>query len=235
MNRPVVERARLDANWRAIAADLDAPRPARVERLLRRIGVPAGVSRLVVATPALRRAWFLSIGVAVVVGLGAAQPGDRDSLLTLLILAPTVPVLGVALAFGPTADPMYEAQLATPMRGLRLVALRTATVLVAAIAIIGPLAALTPATRPMAAAWLLPALALTLASLAAMTVLTPRRAATTVAVAWFAVVTVAQTAAAGSLAAFGAVGQLVALLVGAVAAVVIVGRRGSFDRLEYVR
>ena len=53
-----VDQARIDANWRAITIELDAPTPSRVERLLRAVGLPARVTRLVVATPALRRAWY---------------------------------------------------------------------------------------------------------------------------------------------------------------------------------
>lgn len=225
---------RLDRNWRAITAELDAPRPTRVERALGRLGVPARVSRLVLATPALRRAWFLAIGVAVLVGIGAAQPDDPQSLFTLLLLAPTVPVLGVALAFGPAADPMYEAQLATPMRGIRLVAIRAATVLVVSILVIGSLAALTPATRALAAAWMLPALALTSATLALMTVLTPRRAAVGAALTWFVVVLIVRGVTDDALAAFGAVGQAIAVAVVVGAGTAMVFRRSCYDRMEYL-
>ncbi len=233
MNTPSSHQHRLDANWRAITAEMDVPRPGWVERLLRHGGVPATVSRVVVATPALRRAWFLSIGVAVVVGLGAAQPDDRDSLFALLVLAPVVPVLGVALAFGPQADPMYEAQLATPVRGVRLIAIRASTVLATSIVAIGALVVVDPDTRPLAAAWLLPALALTVASLAAMTVVTPRRAASLVATSWFVVVSVARGVAADGLVTFGPAGQLLASVVAVVGGVVITVRRTKFDRLEY--
>lgn len=233
MNLP--STGRLDANWRAITAELDVPRPGPIERVLGALGVPATASRVVVATPALRRAWYLSIGITVLVGLGAARPDDRESLFALLFLAPAVPVLGVALAFGPTADPMHEAQLATPTRGLRLVAIRAVTVVSVSIALIGPVAALNPATRPMAAVWLLPALALTSASLAAMTVFTPRRAASLVAVVWFVTVTIVRALATDGLAAFGVIGQLLALLVAVGGGIVVVLRRGSLDRLELAR
>jgi hypothetical protein len=234
MNRPTVDPARLEANWRAITAELDTPRPGVVERALRRCGVPAATTRVIVATPALRRAWFLAIGVAVLVGLGAAEPGDRASLFAMLVLAPTVPVLGVALAFGPSSDPMYEAQLAAPMRGVRLVAIRATTVLVVSITVIGGLTALAPDTRPMAAAWLLPALALTAASIALMSVSTPRRAASVVASVWFAIVVVAQAVSSGTLPAFGVVGQVTALVVAAIAVAAVVARRDHYDVLEYV-
>lgn len=227
----VVDQARLDANWRAITAEIDAPRASVLERALRRVRVPGHVARLVVATPALRRAWYLSIAVAVLVGIGSSQPGDRGSLFALLVLAPALPVLGVALAYGPSADPLYEVQLATPMRGLRLVMIRAVTVLACTIVFVGGPALLAPDVRAMAFAWLLPALALTAASLALMTWLPPRRAAAVVAVAWFTVAAVVEAAGSGELAAFGAIGQVVALVVAVVAGALTIGRRDAFDRM----
>lgn len=230
----LVDQARLDANWRAITAELDAPKASLLERLLGRLRVPGHVTRLIVATPALRRAWYLSIAIAVLVGLGAAQPGDRGSLFTLLVIAPALPVLGVALAYGPAADPMYEAQLAAPLRGLHLVAIRAVTVLVVSIVFVGGPAFLARDTRSMAFAWLLPALALTSTSLALMTWLTPRRSASVVAMMWFVAVATAESASAGELAAFDAVGQLIAVVVAVAATVVVVARRTSFDRLGHL-
>jgi hypothetical protein len=230
----IVDQVRLDANWRAITAELDAPKPSILERLLDRIWVPGHVTRVIVATPALRRAWYLALGVAVLVGLGAANPGDRSSLFTLLALAPTLPVLGVALAYGPAADPMYEAQLATPMRGLRLVAIRAVTVLCVAVVVLGVPSLLSPVARPMAFAWLLPAVALTSGSLALMTWIPPRRAAALVAVIWFVGVVVIEGVGSTELTAFGAVGQVAALLVAVAAAGIVFTRRSSFDRMEYL-
>lgn len=230
----IVDQARLDANWRAITAELDAPRPSILERLLGRIGVPGHISRVIVATPALRRAWYLALAVAVLVGLGATNPGDRASLFTLLALAPTLPVLGVALAYGPAADPMYEVQLATPMRGLRLVAIRAVTVLVVAVIVLGVPTLLAPVARPMAFAWLLPALALTSSCLALMTWMPPRRSAAVVAVVWFAGVVAIEGAGSTDLAAFGMVGQATALVVAIVAGGLTVIRRSSFDRMGYL-
>lgn len=230
----IVDQARLDANWRAVTAELDAPKPGRLERVLRRVGVPGHVSRVVVATPALRRAWFLALAVAVLVGLGAADPGDRASLFSLLALAPTLPVLGVAMAYGPAADPMYEAQLATPVRGLRLVAIRAVTVLCVAVVVLGVPSMLSPNARPVAFAWLLPALGLTSASLALMTWLPPRRSAAIVACAWFVPVVLVEGAGSTQLTAFGAIGQITMLGVTAVAIAVTIVRRSSFERMGYL-
>lgn len=227
-----IDQARLAANWRAITAELDAPRPARIERVLRSLRMPPPIVRVIVATPALRRSWYLSILAVVLVGLGGAEPDRPDSLFALLVLAPMLPVLGVAMAYGSAADPSHEIQLATPMRGLRLIAIRAVTVLIVSIVVVGPLSVLSPAARPMAAAWLLPALAVTAASLAMMTVRPPRQATVLVAVTWFAGVLIAQVAADDPLAAFRVGGQLVALAVAVAAGIVIVMRRDSYEHLE---
>ncbi|MDJ0767770.1 MAG: hypothetical protein QNJ12_03215 [Ilumatobacter sp.] len=232
MTLPVVDQARIDRNWRAITAELDAPRPSFVERVLRRVGMSSNVTRLIVASPALRRAWFASLGVAVLVGLGNADGSDPDSLFALLVLAPLVPVLGVALSYGTAADPSYEAHLAAPMRGIRLLALRAATVLVVSIVLIGALSLLSANVGWTAAAWMLPGVALTTSSVAAMTVLSPRRATALVGTLWLVGVLIAQAAANDQLAAFGAIGQVVALSIAVAAAGVVVLRRDHFDHLE---
>ncbi len=233
--RDIVAAARLDANWRAITAELDAPRPAFVERVMQRIGVPARVTRLVVATPSLRRAWYLSVVVVVVVGLGATNPDDpRQSLFTLLLLAPLLPVLGVAMTYGLAADPAHELQVATPGGGLRLLVVRTITVLVVSVVVVTAIACTNEVARPMAAAWLLPALAVTSATLAAMSLLSPRRAASAVGAAWLGVVVIARLAVADPLAAFGPAGQVVAVFATSAFVLVTNMRRGRFDRLVMV-
>lgn len=226
-----VDRARLDANWRAIEIEIDAPRPSRVEALLRRVGVPAWATRLVVATPALRRAWYLALAGAVFLALSTAdQDAPRQSLLAFLTIAPLVGVLGVAMAYGPSADPAHELHLATPMSGLRVLAVRTAVVLAVSSVVITAFALMNPTTRALAAAWYLPALAVTTACLALMTVLSPRRAATAAGVGWCTVVLVSQVSS-DPLVAFTLAGQIGATIVAVGAIAVTVKRRGAFDRL----
>ncbi len=230
---PPVDGARLAANWRAVSAELDRPPPSRLERVLRWLRVPATATSLVAATPALRRSWFLALGLVVVIGIVAADPAEpRRSLFVLLFLAPLTPVLGVAMAYGVAADPAHEMQVAAPTTGVIRLLVRAATVLAVAIFVIFPLALLAPVTRPMAAAWLLPALALTMAALAMMTWLAPRRAATFVAVAWVVIVVPVNEASTDGLGAFGPIGQLAAILLAASSLLVVSARRQRFDRLE---
>lgn len=228
-----VDQARIDANWRAITIELDAPIPGRMERLLRAAGLPARVTRLVVATPALRRAWYLATGLAILISLGAATGSrPREDLFTLLLVAPLVPVLGVALAYGTEADPAHEMAMATPMRGLRLVLTRAAAVLAFSTFWLLIAAVLAPGRQAMAFAWLLPALGLTSATIALMTFLTPRRAAMVAAGVWVVGVSIAQGAATDPLAPFGPAGQLVMVLIGLASLAIAVARRQRFDVLE---
>ena len=229
-----IDPARIDANWRAISIELDAPRPSRLERALRLVRIPVPVVRMVAATPALRRSWYLSILAVVLVGLGVADPSADGSLFALLVMAPLLPVLGVAMAYGTAADPSHEIQVATPAHGLRLVTIRAATVLSVSIVVIVSLSLLNQAARPVAAAWLLPALAVTTASLAVMTVRPPRQATSFVALGWFAAVLVARIVADDPLAAFRVGGQVAAVAVAAAAAVMTYLRRDRFERLEAV-
>lgn len=227
-----VTQARIEANWQAITVELDAPRPGRVERLLARVGVPPWTARLLVATPALRRAWFVAMAVVIVVGLGAADGADpRDGLFTWLALAPLLPVLGVAMAYGPESDPAHEITLATPLRGLRLVLVRAATVIGLSTVALGFVTLLTPEPSVMAAGWLVPSLACTSVTLAAMTLVASRHAAAATAVGWLLVVLMARRSADDPLAAFTAVGQATAAVVCLVGLVVVWMRRDRFDVL----
>lgn len=227
-----IDQARIDHNWRAITVELDAPRPSRIERLLHAIGFPTRLTRVAVATPALRRAWYLATALAVVLGWGAAE-ADRPvaSLFVLLLIAPLVPVLGVALAYGTEADPAHEAALATPMRGLQLILTRATVVLAVSTLVLGVTAVLAPGSSIMAFAWLIPSLGLTMSAVALMTITSPRRAGAITAIVWVVGVLLAQGSG-DDLAAFGLGGQITMGLTAAIAAVVAVSRRRRFDLLE---
>lgn len=225
-----VDPQRIERNWNAIAAELDAPVPSRIERMLTALGVPAHFSRVALATPSLRRVWFIATALVVVIGLASADKGQTpDSIITFLIVAPLLPVLGVAMAYGVEADPAHEIGLATPMRGLRLVLTRTAVVLACSGLALSAVAIVSG--EALALAWVLPGLALTLTSLAASTVTSPRRAAAGVAGAWLLVIVALRALSADPIAAFGRSGQTMAFTAGVIAAAVVFHRRERFDLL----
>ena len=128
---------RLASNLDAIMGEVTAPPRSRFERALLALRVPEPTARLMAATPVLRWAWFAAVGLVLVMAAGAGskqwKPGDQ--LAVFLALAPLIPVLGVAMAYGPHSDRAYEVTVATPLSGLRLILLRTITVVVAAAAL----------------------------------------------------------------------------------------------------
>ncbi len=228
-----IDPARIDQNWRAITIELDAPRPGPIEAGLRRVGFPAHLTRLMVATPGLRRAWYLAVAIVVVLALAPFDDtATRDDLFNLLLLAPLVPVLGVAFSYGVESDPAHEASLATPMRGIRLLITRAAVIMAVSMGVLGLVSLMAPGRSPWAFAWVLPAFAVTTLALALMTVLTPRRAAGVAAAVWIVGVFLARAVSSDLLAAFGAQGQAL-MLVSTIAALAVVWlRREQFDRLE---
>jgi len=221
---------RLDQGWWAIEAALVAPPLPRLERVLRWAQMPADVARLLVSTPALRRGWYVAMTVALVFGISAADPTRPDANeLFFLILAPLIPLAGVALAYGRGADPAYEVAAATPIWGLRLVLVRAVAVVGTSVAAIALAALLSPAVGDHAAAWLLPALGLSAASLALMTWWPPRRSAWVVASVWVAGVVVANGATDDRYAAFGLAAQLGYLVLLLVASAVVAVRSRRFS------
>ena len=222
--------ARLDAIWAEVAETVDSPRRRLPERLLVRLGVPDHTARLIAATPSLTTSWLLAVGFALGFALLAAQSGPRGVLL-FLALAPVLPVAGVAAAYGREGDPTYDVALASPYSTFRLLLLRTAAVLVSTLCLAGLAALLLPVTPAVALAWLLPALALTGATLALSTRFPAGFAAGVVVALWLGAVLGAFRATGSPYAAFGAVGQTAALTAVAVSIALISGlhRRAAFD------
>lgn len=223
---------RLVANLDVIMGEISAPPRSRFERALLAVRVPEPTARLVAATPVLRWAWFAAVGVVMLFAASAGaeqwQPGDQ--LAVFLALAPLVPVLGVALAYGPHADRAYEVAVAAPLSGLRLVLLRTVTVVVAAAAVSLLTVVVAPTDGWLRLAWLLPALATTTTALALATRFGVRRAATAVGIGWLVVVVIVSQVRDDATAPFSAVGQLVALAVALVAGAALASGRRRLDR-----
>ncbi|MEE1812948.1 zf-HC2 domain-containing protein [Streptomyces sp. BE133] len=161
-----------------------------------RVRLPGSATRagrlLWAAGPALRGAWLLAL-VLVAVGALALAYGAGLGAATrplLLVIAPVLPLAGVAVSYGRHTDPLHEITAATPSGGLRLLLTRTAAVLGVSIPALTLAGAALPASAagPGPAAWLLPGLAMTLAALALGSYVGCRTGASSVAVAWAAAV-----------------------------------------------
>jgi len=229
-----IDAGRMAANFAAIEAELDAPPESLLARLLKRIGVEDRIVPLVTATPALRRSWIIAVAVALLFALNAASSAvgnGTDRIVVFLTIAPLVPVLGVALAFGPAVDPTHEVSIAAPMDGFRLFLVRAITVFSASttMLLIGSL--LVPAGGASRIAWLLPALATTALTMALATRFDPRFAAGGVGALWVIVVVIVSQAATPS-AMFGPLTQALSGGVTLAAAAMFVRDRRHLDELS---
>jgi hypothetical protein len=229
---PIVNRGAIERTWMEIEEAVDAPRPGPVERVLLRLGVADHLSRLLAATPSLRLSWFAAVAVALGFAVLAAK-GDHAGLVVFLGMAPLVPVAGVAAAFGPGIDPTYEVGLASPYRSGRLLLVRSAAVLVASLVLIGLAALALPGLDWTTVAWLLPALALTLVTLAVSTVAEPVPSAVAVAMGWIVSVALVGHLAGDGVAAFHATGQVLCLVLIAVSGLVLARRSEAFERRSW--
>jgi hypothetical protein len=225
----------LERMWASVMDVVDAPKRRPVERLLTWIGVPDHVARLLAATPALRLSWLLAVaaalGFAVVASHAAGGTGTSADhrILPFLVVAPLIPLAGVATAYGPGVDPTYEIGLAAPMRSYRLLLIRALAVVATSSVLAGAASLTLPGLDWSAAAWLLPSLALSAAALVWSTYWPPQWAALTLAVGWVTLAISIELGSARDLAVFGAAGQLLFLLVLVGGAIVFLRRRQSVD------
>ncbi len=188
-----VEVAPLTLVWGRIEEQVQAPARSLLERALTRLGVPEPDALLVAVAPSLRVSWLLGLAVTLgFAGVGAAYGGTRG-LAFFLLVAPLVPVAGVALAYGPDVDPAYEVGVAAPYSSARLLLLRTGAVLATSLPLVLAAGLLVPSMSWTAVTWLLPALALTAVVLAASTWVRPTAVAVALAVLWTGVVGAARS------------------------------------------
>lgn len=116
----------------------------------------------------LRVPWLLAVVAVCSVGVLLARQRQATSLLPLLLtVAPILPLLCVAGSHAGRGDPFVEVSRTTPMGNLRLLLVRTGLVLLLCMPLLTGVGALLPrsSATPVAAASLLPCLALTLLAL----------------------------------------------------------------------
>lgn len=227
------DRQDLERVWGEIRYAVEAPPSGLIETLLVRLGLADHQARLLAATPSLGASWLVSVALSLGFAAFAAQQEARG-LMAFLVLAALLPLAGVAAAYGPGIDPSYEIGVAAPMSSFHLILVRASTVL-ASTAALAALAALTlPRVGWMAAAWIVPSLALTVLSLALATFMPPVLASGLVALMWGSIVIVTTRVTDNGLVAFGPGAQIGLLGLAAVSVLVLAFRRDSFDLGSHV-
>ncbi|GAA4944085.1 zf-HC2 domain-containing protein [Streptomonospora halophila] len=165
--------ALVDRTWEALAPSLTTGPPVpRRGRLARLAGWTSPVM-----LPWVVGAALVAV-LAVAVDSFFAVPGGRP---LVLLLAPVVPVLGIAAVWTKSLDPAYELVAATPRAGLYLLLRRTVAVLAVVMPVL-VVAGLTIGTSSVV--WLLPCLACTAVTLALGSVIRLERAAVVVVTLW---------------------------------------------------
>ena len=233
-----VNPALVTASWDAIADRIDQPEPALLERVLHRIGVGSGLGRLLAATPALQGAGLLAICVLAAGAVAVSRTTDAEG--PFLVLAPLVPLAAVASSFAPAADPAGEAGVATAVHGAGLVVRRAVAILGVTFGVLGAAALALPDLGSAAAAWVLPALALALSTLALGTWLRVEVAVGVLTGAWLLGVwsvwwLTGRDIPLADSATFAFTGQMTALAAAVVAATIAATRRDRFATLEAFR
>ena len=218
----------LARGWAGVRDTVQSPPLPLPVRLARRCGLPEPTSVVLGATASLRTAWLVGSFVALTFATLAVGLAGKQLLAPFLLVAPLVPVIGVAAAYGPQHDPLETLVVTAPYGRTRLILVRTLAVLASVLPFTMVLGLFLPGPAWLAAAWLGPALTLVPVLLALSSFVGPRTGAALVAMAWSGVVVF-------SLRGFPATWpveatqQLVYLALAAVSVVVLVVR-SSRDR-----
>jgi hypothetical protein len=186
--RPLVDTHALDRAWSGVRDTIQSPPQPLAIRLARRLGLPEPTSVVLAATVSLRTSWLAGALVALTFAVLAVELAGEGLIAPFLLVAPMVPVLGVAAAYGSAQDPLESLVVTAPYGRSRLILVRTVAVLVSVLPVTAAFGFLLPGPTWLAAAWLGPALTLVPVLLAVSSFVGPRTGGALVAIGWCGVV-----------------------------------------------
>ena len=247
-----LDQLRLARNRSILLARAALPAPGPAERLATSCGIPAHVWRLLAVTPSLRRSWLAGVALVLAAAIGAARliaaagpaataagqpitqlgagwPALSAGLLPFLVLAPLLPLAGVAVAFHRRLDPAADLAIAAPVSGIWLFFVRSVAVIGTALAPTIVAALALPGGDWLPLLVVLPALAVSSAALALGTLTGPVSAAIATGVGWVVLVAGAALAAGSPAVAFGGQAQAASLVVIGASGCLLVARRHILD------
>jgi anti-sigma factor RsiW len=224
----------LDRVWSRIADQVEPAPVPLVGRLMTRLGMRSHDALVLGAASTFTASWVAATATVVALTFTMSVVRPSSAVAVYLLLAPLVPLAGVAAAYGEDVDPTHELAVAAPYSQLRMLLLRTAAVLLVCVPVTA-VAGLALDPWWVAAAWLLPGLALVAVLLVAMSWWSPSVSAGTVGVLW-AVVAVTAYRLDETLVLVQATGLgLSAATVGVVGIVLVASRRRLSTRLGTLR
>lgn len=225
-----VDTELVSTGWSRLDGALDAPKPGLLEGLAVRLGVPEYAARLLFAMPALRLSWLTAVILTLVFATAAGYVTKTFAVpIPFLTIAPLLPLAGVAVSFGPGVDPTYELALVAPIQTFRLLLLRCTAVLATTTVLTGAASLALPGYGLAALGWLLPALTMTLVSLALTPRFGPVVAASGVGVGWLVLLACTVHLDTGESAVFATTGQLCLAAGALLASAVLVKVRPGFE------
>ena len=185
---PLVDSRLLARGWAGVRDAVESPPLPLPVRLARRVGLPEPTAVLLAATASLRTAWLVGAFVALAFATLAVSMAGEELLAPFLLVAPLVPVIGVAAAYGPQQDPLEALVVTAPYGRTRLILVRTLAVLASVLPATMVLGLFLPGPTWLAAAGLGPALALVPILLALSSFVGPRTGVAVVTLGWSGVV-----------------------------------------------
>lgn len=186
--RPFVDLPALARAWDGVRSAVESPAHPWLVRQGRRLGLPEPTSVLLAATVSLRTAWVTSALVVLAFAAATAVLASGGTLWPYLVIAPLVPVLGVAAAYGPSEDPFEALAVTTPYGRTRLILVRALAVVATCVPVACLLGLALPGPSWVAVAWLGPAVSMIPLLLALSSFVGPRVGSAVVALLWTGVV-----------------------------------------------
>jgi hypothetical protein len=244
-----LDQRRLERNRAVLLTRVALPAPGLAERTLTRCGVPRYMWRLLAVTPSLRRSWLTGVALVLAAAIGAARllaplapfpavlagrpvtplPAGWPGALPFLVLAPLLPLAGIAAAFHARLDPAADLATAAPVSGFRLFCVRSVAVIGAALVAAALAALALPGSGWLPVLVILPALAVSAVGLALSTLTGPLRAATGAGAGWVVVLAGLGLTAGSPAAAYGGAAQAASLTVVIGACCLVARRRHALE------
>jgi hypothetical protein len=185
---PHIDGHALELGWQRVREAVESPRLPLLIRAARRVGLSEPTAVLLAGAASLRTAWLVGAFVALSFATLAAMLTDGGALAPFLLVAPLIPVLGVAAAYAPNEDALESLVTTSPYGRTRLILVRTLAVVVTSLPAALLLGLLLPGPLWVAGAWLGPALTMVPVLLALSSFVGPRAAGTAVTIGWCGVV-----------------------------------------------